>query len=131
MTKAEQRWVALGRFNNETVRIWLDDLLESKDKMFVDELTDEELRAEIEEMKGSIGNFSLMGDRHAVVDAEEYIEILKEMLGENEASDQTCLTDITGTLGEWLDNGFGAEVPKEVVKLVSKAYKLATAELDK
>ena len=45
-----------------------------------EELTVEEIKAEIEETKGSIDNFELLGDRHAILDCEEYIEVLEEML---------------------------------------------------
>ena len=42
-----------------------------------------------------------------------------------------CLTDITGTIGAWLDAYFDDEVPNEVVGLLKKAYEAATKELDK
>lgn len=66
--------------NNETVRIWIDDFLEIKNKMSLDECTAEEILAEIEENKESMDNFRMWGDRHAVVDCEEYIEVLEAML---------------------------------------------------
>lgn len=40
----------------ETINIWLDMLLESTGKSNVDELTAEEIRAEIEEVEGTIQN---------------------------------------------------------------------------
>ena len=84
MTKEmqEKRWESLPDIDNETIKIWLDSLLEDKNKMFVEELTVEEIEAEIEENKGSIDNFRAWGDRHAIVDCEEYIEVLTEMLEE-------------------------------------------------
>lgn len=42
-----------------------------------------------------------------------------------------CLTDITGTIGEWLDSDFDIEIPDEVVKLLSKAYELSAKALGK
>lgn len=45
--------------------------------------------------------------------------------------DTVYLTDITGTIGEWLEAGVDSEVPYEVVKLLYKAYELAVKELDK
>ena len=82
MTKEiqEKRWESLPDVDNETVKIWLDNLLEDKNKMFIEELTVEEIKAEIEENKGSINNFRAMGDRHAIIDCEEYIEVLEELL---------------------------------------------------
>lgn len=82
MTKEmqEKRWESLPDIDNETVKIWLDALLEDKGKMFIEELTADEIRAEIEESKGSINNFELLGDRHAIIDCEEYIEVLEELL---------------------------------------------------
>jgi hypothetical protein len=81
MNEIEQkRWEALPNFDNETVKIWFDMLLESKGKMFLEELTADEIKAEIEENKGSIENFSIWGDRHAIIDCEEYCEVLEEML---------------------------------------------------
>ena len=82
MTKEQKRWDALPDIDNETVKIWLDSLLEDKNKMFVEELTIEEIQAEIEETKGSMDNFRVWGDRHAIVDCEEYIEALEELLKE-------------------------------------------------
>lgn len=40
------------------------------------------------------------------------------------------LTDITGTLGEWLDSAFEDDVPNAVIDLLSKAYNLAVEELN-
>lgn len=40
------------------------------------------------------------------------------------------LTDITGTIGEWLDADFDVEVPIEVVKLLKSAYELSVKEYD-
>ena len=83
MTKEQKRWDMLPEIDNETIKIWLDALLEDKNKMLVEELTAEDIKAEIEETKGSIENFKMWGDRHAIVDCEEYIEVLEEMLEEN------------------------------------------------
>lgn len=80
MTNEQKRWESLPDIDNETIKIWLDQLLESKNKMLVEELTVEEIEAEIEENRGSIENFSIWGDRHAIIDCEEYIEVLKEIL---------------------------------------------------
>lgn len=82
MKKCEERWNNLPNIDNETVKIWLDNLLLDKDKMFIEELTAEEIRAEIEETKSSIDNFEIMGDKHAIIDCEEYLEVLEEMLKE-------------------------------------------------
>ena len=41
------------------------------------------------------------------------------------------LTDITGTIGEWLDVEFDDEVPNEVVKLLKKAYELSVKEYER
>lgn len=82
MTKAEQRWNTLPDIDNETVKIWLDSLLDSTNKMSVEELTVEEIKAEIEEAKGSIKDFNILGDKHAILDCEEYVEVLEEMLDE-------------------------------------------------
>lgn len=84
MTNEQKRWEALPNIDNETIKIWLDALLEATNKMFLEELTVEEIKAEIEENKGSIDNFELIGDRHAIVDCEEYIEVLEEMLNNKE-----------------------------------------------
>lgn len=82
MTNEQKRWDSLPNFYNETIKIWLDMLLESKGKIFLEELTVDEIKAEIEENKGSIENFKLLGDRHAIIDCEEYLEVLEEMLDE-------------------------------------------------
>lgn len=81
MTEMEmKRWEALRNIDNETVKIWLDNLLEDKNKVFVEELTTDEIEAEIAETKGSIENFSIWDDDHAILDCKEYIEVLEEML---------------------------------------------------
>lgn len=40
------------------------------------------------------------------------------------------LTDITGTLGQWLDAEFSDEIPQEVIHALSTAYQLAVKALD-
>ena len=82
MTNEQKRWEALPNYDNETIKIWLDALLEDTNKMFVEELTVEEIKAEIEETKGSIENFEIWDDKHAILDCEEYIEILEDILEE-------------------------------------------------
>lgn len=82
MTNEQKRWNSLPKFDNETIKIWLDALLESKNKMHIEELTIEEIKTEIEETKGSIDNFIILGDRHAIIDCEEYLEVLEGLLGE-------------------------------------------------
>lgn len=39
------------------------------------------------------------------------------------------LDDITGTIGQWLDEGFDEEVPTEVIRLLQEVYKLSAQEL--
>lgn len=84
MTNEEKRWNDLPDFDNETIKIWLDSLLEDKNKMSIEELTIEEIKAEIQENKDSIRNFELIGDRHAILDCKEYNEVLEEMLKNKE-----------------------------------------------
>lgn len=86
MTNEEKRWDSLPDIDNETIKIWLDKLLEDKNKMYVEELTVEEIKAEIEENKGSIDNFRMWGDKHAIIDCEEYIEVLEELLNNKEGN---------------------------------------------
>jgi hypothetical protein len=45
--------------------------------------------------------------------------------------DILTLTDITGTIGEWLDAEFDDEVPDAVIRSLYEAYNLAVKELDK
>ena len=84
MTREENRWLSLPNIENETVKIWLDNLLEENNKMFVEELTAEEIETEIKETKGSMDNFSIWGDKHAIIDCEEYIDLLEEILDKKE-----------------------------------------------
>lgn len=44
--------------------------------------------------------------------------------------DIVTLTDITGTIGEWLDAEFDDELPDELIRLLYKAYDIAVKELD-
>lgn len=78
--QAAQRWASLPDIDNETVKIWIDALLESRHKTLVETLTVEEIKAEIEETEGSIRNFRSWGDKHTIVDCEEYLEVLTELL---------------------------------------------------
>lgn len=85
MTKKQQekRWeLNYDLTDNETVRNWIDNLLEDKNKMRFEELTAEELLPELENTRDSIPNFSMWGDRHAIIDCEDYIELLEKRLEE-------------------------------------------------
>ena len=44
---------------------------------------------------------------------------------------ETILTDITGTIGQWLDEGFDSEVPIRVIRLLQGAYQVAANELER
>lgn len=73
----------------ETITIWLDNLLETTGKSSIDELTAEEIRAEIEEMKGAIRNEEcLLGVYEFAEDnlkqMFKYLERLEEMLNNKE-----------------------------------------------
>jgi hypothetical protein len=41
------------------------------------------------------------------------------------------IDDITGTIGQWLDEGFDEEVPVEVIRLLQEVYRLSAKELEK
>lgn len=84
MTNEQKRWNTLPDIDNETVKVWLDALLETTNKMSVEEFTVEEIKAEIEETKGAIKDFNILGDKHAILDCEEYVEVLEEMLNNKE-----------------------------------------------
>lgn len=84
ITNEEKRWNELPDIDNETVKIWLAALLEATNKMLLEELTADEIKAEIEETKGSIRIFSIWRDKHSIIDFEEYIEVLEEMLNNKE-----------------------------------------------
>ena len=84
MTNEQKRWDSLPKIDNETVKIWLDALLKDKNKILIEELTMEEIKAEIEEVKGSIELFSIVNDKHSILDCEEYLEVLEEMLNDEE-----------------------------------------------
>jgi hypothetical protein len=73
----------------ETIKIWLDNLLEATGKSSVDELTVEEIRAEIEEMRGTIRNEEcLLGVYEYAEDnlkqMFKYLDRLEEMLNGKE-----------------------------------------------
>lgn len=44
--------------------------------------------------------------------------------------DTTYLTDITGTIGEWLSTEFDNEVPREAIRLLNEAYNLCVKKLE-
>jgi hypothetical protein len=76
-------------FNNETVQIWLDDLLETTGKATLEELTAEEIRAEIEEVQGTISNERLWAHADSIHEENiivllEYLDVLNEMLADKE-----------------------------------------------
>ena len=73
----------------ETINIWLDNLLEATGKSNIEELTADEIRAEIEEMRGTIRNEeALLGVwEYAEGNLEQmfkYLERLEEMLKNKE-----------------------------------------------
>lgn len=75
---------------NETVQIWLDDLLESTGKETIAELTAEEISAEIESVQGTISNERLWAHANSIHEENiivllEYLEVLNEMLADKEA----------------------------------------------
>lgn len=75
---------------NETVKIWLDDFLETTGKATLKELTAEEIRAEIEEVEGTISNERLWAHADSIHEENiivllEYLEVLNEMLADKEA----------------------------------------------
>ena len=95
MRNNEKRCNLITNIENETVKIWLDALLENKNKMLIDELTIDEIKAEIEEVKGTISNEHLWelgydGEESINPHSEnimilmEYLEMLEEMLKEKE-----------------------------------------------
>lgn len=43
---------------------------------------------------------------------------------------ETLLTDITGTLGQWIDNGFDNDVPDEAVNALYDAYRICCRALE-
>ena len=80
---------------NETVQIWLDDLLEATGKAALEELTVDEIRAELEEVQGTISNEHLWelgydGEEplnpHTdnIMTLMEYLELLNKMLADKE-----------------------------------------------
>ena len=74
---------------NETVQIWLDDLLEITGKATLEELTAEEIRAEIEQVEGTISNERLWAHADSIHEGNiivllEYLDVLNEMLKSKE-----------------------------------------------
>ena len=73
----------------ETITIWLDNLLEATGKSSTEELTAEEIRAEIEEMRGTIRNEECLLGVYEFAEGNlkqmfEYLERLEEMLKNKE-----------------------------------------------
>lgn len=73
----------------ETIKIWIEQLLDSTGKSNVDELTTEEIRAEIEDVKGTIQNeeivlgISEFAEKN-IEQYEAYLKVLEEMLDNKE-----------------------------------------------
>ena len=73
----------------ETITIWLDNLLEFTGKSDIEELTAEEIRAEIEEMRGTIRNEECLLGVYEFAEGNlkqmfKYLERLEEMLKNRE-----------------------------------------------
>lgn len=73
----------------ETINIWLDNLLETTGKSGIEELTADEIRAEIEEMKGTIRNEEALLGVYEFAEGNikqmvKYLERLEEMLNNKE-----------------------------------------------
>lgn len=77
--------------DEETVNIWLDALLEATSKSDINDLTAEEIRKEIEEVKGTIDNeaitLGLPGSfaEENIRTLKAYLEVLEEMLSDKGA----------------------------------------------
>ena len=80
---------------NETVKFWIDLLLEETGKATLEELTAEEIRAEIKEVRGAISNEHLWelgydGEEPVnphtdnIMTLMEYLDLLNEMLADKE-----------------------------------------------
>jgi hypothetical protein len=81
---------------NETVQIWLDDLVERTGCDTIDQLTREEILAEVQEVRGTISNERIWelgydGEEPTNPHTEnievlvEYLEVLDDMLKNKEA----------------------------------------------
>lgn len=75
--------------NNETIAIWIEDLLEENEKTRIKDLTARELEREIKEVKGTIKNerlWSLADDDDLHLEnltiLEEYLKVLNQILTE-------------------------------------------------
>ena len=73
----------------ETINIWFDNLLETTGKSSIEELTSEEIRAEIEEMYGTIRNEEALLGVYEYAEENlkqmfKYLERLEEMLNNKE-----------------------------------------------
>jgi hypothetical protein len=71
----------------EMLQIWLDELVKSNGKTGIDELTSDEIQAEIEDIEGTIENERLWAwaeDIHYenIINLEAYLEVLYEMKNE-------------------------------------------------
>lgn len=80
---------------NETVQIWIDDLVERTGCDTIEQLTQEEILAEVEEVRGTISNeriWELGYDGEEPINPHtenimvliEYLEVLDEMLKNKE-----------------------------------------------
>lgn len=82
--------IAIEAADEETVNIWLDALLEATDKSDVNDLTAEEIRKEIDEVKGTISNeaitLGLPGSfaEENIRTLKAYLKVLEEMLNDKE-----------------------------------------------
>ena len=98
---------------DETIQIWLDTLLETTGKSSLEELTPEEIKAEIEEVQGTIANETVFGNHKNIAVLEEYLDELNELL---EAADPGAKSEQARTL------------ENEDMKKQSLASKIAQAE---
>ena len=74
---------------NETVQIWLNDLLENTGIESIEQLTREEILAEMKEVEGTISNERLWAHTDSIHEENiivllEYIDVLNEMLANKE-----------------------------------------------
>lgn len=90
--ETEDTFIFYGYDEAETedmIQFWFEQLLESTGKSNVDELTVEEIKAEIEDIKGTISNESIVIGvsefaEHNIKQYEAYLEKLIEMLNNKE-----------------------------------------------
>lgn len=109
----------------EDERIWITN---NKNSIGTEHYFDKNVTPNINEEEELIIAFAnhLNFEPSELLNLDNVFESNHDEVSDTEKSDEVVYLDnITGTIGQWLDNNFDNSIPSEVITLLQKAYELS------